>query len=773
MPIDGMLQPRIGSLHAGVSRQAPLLRSPSQMEEIENYLPSVDIGGLVDRLGTRRIAALNRMSYTESGHTCFRTTDGSRWVFLKRAEAGLCEVRNLITGELASLTYGPFVQNYLGTSTSLRFLTISDTVLILNTAVKVAVTEAAKPPLSRAYVAIKRLSTAYQSFYVNSIAGSASVVYDGQGGATTRDWVASQLAAQIAANLPGVYVTRINNVIKMEGPANVIASLTGSNDWDEAAMTLIKGRVRALADLPNVFFHGEPILVDLGNDNTKSQYYVTYDSATNSYKESSYLDAFATSATLDRSTLPIRLHQTGPNSFELQPNEWNPRKVGDADSNEVPQFVGRAVSDMALWKGRLWLASGDWVVGSQPDTLFNFWKDSAREVVASDPVPLQVDADQGQINHLAAFRDSLMVLTENAQCEVDGSGPVTPAEASMGTATRYNLDEACPPKVIGDALYYTGNQEGRSVLWEYKYEQQTSNNAADDLSKHVPDYCPGRIRRIVGSPQAGRVFMWSEAVPDKLFVQTSYWQDRQRKQNAWSKLSFPGISRILYHWVDRGTLYYLGVNETNLYLLSVAVDGNLGETPSTDQRLDMQSQVQVTWNVARNRSEVIVPAGMNAIPNLICLVDNGVGWFYEFPVTVVWDGSQWVGHFPMKVEPVVGYLGIRFTRSFTFSPFYPAVEQGQTPMGHLHVHKVYLDCLRAADFRATVKRRDRAPMTVALAPRTTGEALVADDGANTQYGIPFNAQGHKASLTVSTDSTGPMVVTGYTLAARYANLFGS
>ncbi len=773
MPIDGMLQPRIGSLHAGVSRQAPLLRSPSQMEEIENYLPSVDIGGLVDRLGTRRIAALDRMTYMEGGHTCFRTTDGGQWVFLKRAEAGMCEVRNLVTGELAALTYGPFVQNYLGSSTTLRFLTISDTVVILNTAKMVAATEVPKPAASRAYVAIKRLSTAYQSFYVNSIVGSAAVVYDGTGGAKTRDWVASQLAAQLAANLPGIYVTRINNVIKMEGPANVIASITGSNDWDEAAMTLIKGRVAALADLPNVFFHGEPILVDLGNNNTKSQYYVTYDSATNSYKESSYLDGFAASAMLDRSTLPIRLHQTGPNSFELQPNEWDSRKVGDTDSNEVPQFVGRAISDIALWKGRLWLAAGDWVIGSQPDAMFNFWKDSAREVVASDPVPLQADADLGRINHLAAFRDSLMVLTENAQCSVDGSGPVTPAEASLGTATRYNLDESCPPKVIGDALYYTGNQEGRSVLWEYKYEQQTSNNSGADLSKHVPNYCPGHIRRIVGSSQAGRVFLWSEASPEKLFVHTSYWQEGQRKQNAWSKLTFPTITRILHHWVDRGTLFFLATNERTLYLLSVAVDGNLGETPSTDQRLDMMAQVQVTWNAARNRSEVIVPAGMNALPKLTCLVDNGLGWFYEFPVTVVWDGAQWVGYFQTKVTPVVGYLGIRFTRSFTFSPFYPAVEQGQTPMGHLHVHKVFLDCLRAGDFRATVKRADRAPMTVALSPRSTGEALVADDGENTQYGIPFNAQGHKASMTVSTDSTGPMVVTGYTLAARYSNLFGS
>ncbi|AMR79449.1 hypothetical protein [Cupriavidus nantongensis] len=770
MPIDNMLQPRIGALHSGVNRQAPLLRSPSSMEEIVNFLPSVEVGGLVDRMGTKWIAGLNRTSYALTGHTMFRTKDGQPWVMLKRAEAGQIEVRNLVTGDIAPVTYGPWVQNYLGDGSTLRFLPVTDTVFILNTAVTATVTETAKPALTRAYVVVKKLNSASQSFYLSSNVGSASVFYDGSGGAKTRDWVASQLAAAIGANMPGLFVSRINNVIRIEGPTNIVSTLSGSNDWDETAMTVLKQRASVITDLPNVGFHGEPILIDQNQGDLKSSYYVAYDQPTNAYRECSYLDAFGTSGRIEPGTMPIRLHQTGANSFELQPCDWTLRKTGDADSNAPPPFAGKQITDMALWKGRLWLAADDWIIGSQPDDLFNFWNASAREIVASDPVPLQADADSGKIRYLRAIRNSLIVVTESAQAAVDGGQAITPMDASMGVVTRYELDGECPPQVVGDVLYYTGSSEGRSVLWEYSYREASQNNYAEDMSKHVPDYCPGAVRRISGSAQAGRNFLWTGLAPNKLWVQTNYWKDAQRQQNAWATLAFDGVSYIRLHWVDKGWLYLLADVGNYVQLLKVSIEA----VQSLDaQRLDFLVPAQITWNVARNRSEVIVPTPLAGLDNMVVLVPNDSGWYSEYPATVVWDGSQHVAHFQTHVTAPQGFLGRRFERYWTFSPFYPAAGESQTPMGRLQVHKVFLDALRAGDFKATVVRKDRPPMVVQLSPRVVGEALVADNGENQTFGIPFNAQGHKAQLTVSTTSSAPMAVTGYTLAARYANLFAS
>ncbi|WP_458259372.1 phage nozzle protein [Burkholderia multivorans] len=775
MPIDGLLQPRIGSLHAGVSRQAPLLRSPSQMDEIINFLPSVEIGGLADRVGTACIANIAAAPYKANGTYMFRTTDGRRWLFIRRADQGYPEIRNLDNGTPAEVTVGPFAQSYINTGEALKFLTLADTTLVLNPSVTARFVA---PPTgvtkTRAYAVIRKLPPNYQSFYLSSDAGSAVQVYDGRSATQSREWVAQKLMEQCIARMPGLTFWRIANVIKIEGPENIIATLNGGNDWDEAAFVLIKGRVSAISDLPSQMFHGEPILVDLGNGDAKSSYWVTYDRTTNSYKETSWLDNFATSGNWDKSTMPMRIHQTGANSFEIQPIDWVPRKAGDDDSNAPAPFKDAPITDMALWKGRLWFSSSSWVIGSQPDDLFNFWQSSAREVVASDPVKVQAEADLGNVNHLVGFRDDLMVFMRGAQCALDGSQPVKPDTAALGVATRYNVDDSCPPEVVGTVLLYTGSQEGHSVLWEYQYEQAVQNNYAEDLSKHIPRYCPGSIRRIVGSAQSGRTFLWTPLDPATLYVQTSYWKGQERAQNAWCKLNFAHVTSIWHHWVDEGTLYVLAQTSIGyLSLLSMPVDANLGENPNIDLRLDMRQPIQVTWNEARNRSEVVLPDGYYQHDGLVvCTPDSG-GWFAEHEITKVWDGKQWIGHFPEMTRAGQCYIGLRFSRSFRFSPFYPSVGQSTTPMGRFQVHKVLLDCLRSGDFTATLTRPDRMDMVVQLTPRTVGDALVANDGEDKTYAIPFNSQGNKATLTVATDSTAPMVVTGYTLAARYSNLFAN
>lgn len=770
--MDGLLQPRIGGLYHGVSRQANLQRSPSQMQELDNFLPSVDYAGFVDRSGTRLVNALAGLNYTATGHHFFRTTDGSRWVLLRRTGTGNVEVRNMDTGIQASLVMGPYVQNYIGTSTdSLRFLTISDTTLILNTAVVSQANVSPKPELTTAYLVIKRTSTAAQTFTATSAAGSGQY-YLKANSSTTRDAVALSLSQNIAAGMPGVTAFRVAaNVIRVSGPAALIATLVFTNDWDDGATVTIKGRVGALSDLPPSFEPGVPILVDLGQGDAKSSYYVQYDAARNAWVECSYVFPItATTAAFQPGTMPIRLHQTGPAAFELQPCDWEQRKVGDDSSNPLIGFAGKRISAMAYWKGRLWLASGDSLYSSQADDLFNFWRSSAREVLPADPITLPIEADEvAAVSWLVGFRSKLMVLCDNAQLEVPGEDALTPTSAVIGVATRYQLDARCEPVVIGDALYYTGPMANRSALWEYQYEQQTSNNFAEDLSKHVPGYVPGNVLRIRGASQAGRVFMLPSQDPGRLYVQTSFWKDGQRQQNAWSRISLAGVTTILSFWVHGDTVLIAGTGEGQLKLLTFPIEAGLGDIMAEDVRLDYRSTVQLTWNATRNRTELMLPAGYSQYPDVTVLVDMGDGWYREFDAAVAYDGTQWLAHFPDNTGRPAGIVGLRFTRTATFSPFYPTVGEKTTPLGRLQVARVTVDCMVSCDFKATVTRADRVPMVKAVSPRTIGAALVPKIARDVSMTVPFNAQGHKAELTLTSTSTGPLCVNGLTLQGRYTN----
>ncbi|WPH18227.1 phage nozzle protein [Variovorax paradoxus] len=771
---DGLLQPRIGGLYHGVSRQAPLQRSPNQMQDLENFLPSVDIGGIVDRTGTRSTFAVSKAGISSAQcHHFFRTTNGQRWVLMRREAYGQIEVRNVDTGEQASVSYAVGTQDYIAGATNLQFMSLADTTIILNPGVVVTLNEPGRPALTACYVTVEKLSTAAQSF---TIAGSNGIarwsLLQNQGNLVTRDFIAMALMNTVNQQMPGISATLVaGNVIRLSGDPGLIAAITASNDWDTTAMRLIKGQVSAISELPPRFEPWAPIAVDPGNGDSTTLYYVMYDPAKNAWVESSYLPFQGATAYLGAGQMPIKLRQLTHNSFALETCPWTPRKTGDSESNPAPYFVGRRITAMAQWKGRMWFGTEDKVVGSQPDDLYNFFRESAREVRPADPVELSCDSpDLSVIQHIVAFRNKLMVLTDNAQLEIPGDKPVTPEDAVIGVATRYQIDRDCPPQVIGDALYYTGQAEGRSVLWEYAYDEGAGNNTAFDLSKHIPGYVPGRVRMIRGSAQAGRTFAWTPSDPSRLYVHTAYWKDGQRSQNAWARLQFPGVSTILAFWVDQTDLFILAQSSFSVWVCKMRVDVSLGDDPLTDARLDYLRQVQIFWNVARNRSEVILPDGFSDhAGSLTLLVDRGDTWFHEINGSVIWDGTQYVFHFPTNTGVNFGHIGVRFARTAIFSPFYPSLGESVTPEGRLQIRTVVLDALVSCDFTATVTRSDRPPMSVARSPRAVGEALVPLRGYNQQHRVPFNSKGDQAQLAVSSTSTGPMALTGFTLLGRYTN----
>jgi hypothetical protein len=221
------------------------------MQEMDNFLPSVDLGGFVDRNGTRLVAAAP-MVYSNFASHMFRTSDGQTWALLKRSEYGTLEIRNLSSGVVASISYGPSVQDYIGdSSTTLRFLTLEDTTFILNTGVPTAGAETAKSPRASAYLIVKKLTTAAQSFALSTGLGGASYqLVQNQANAISRDFAAFALQQKIAQNLPGLSAVMVaSNIIRISGPQGIIDSCTFTNDWDESASQLIKDRVFAITDL--------------------------------------------------------------------------------------------------------------------------------------------------------------------------------------------------------------------------------------------------------------------------------------------------------------------------------------------------------------------------------------------------------------------------------------------------------------------------------------------------------------------------------------------
>lgn len=781
--MGGLFQTTVGQFYQGVSRQPPTKRGPNQVETADNFYASVDQGGLSRRPGTALKFWLTRSNYAAGPHLVFKTTDGTRWALLRRASPGQIEVRNFDSGNLATLTSSVPAQNYLNVNggAGLKYLPIADSVLILNPDQAVAGAESAVPALGVVYFVVRRSSSAAQAFSISRSSGGTASATLAANNTDTRETVAANLRnnAQAAFGSAGCTFTVLGqapHIIRCSGPTAVLNELACTNSWDGDAIYAIKGRVTRTTDLPPVLEEGEVIAVDPNQGDPNAVYYVRWSRASGAWVETSYLPNDNPTYTFTGSSLPVQLRRTGTATFDLDVCPWVNRLKGDSATNPHPFFAGKKIADMAVWKGRLALACEDTITFSQPDDYFNFWKETGRESRPADVVEIPCDStDVTVIEHIVPFRNKLIVTSENTQLEVPGDQPLTPESAVVNVATRFNLNRACRPTVVGDALYYAGTAEGRSAVWQYFYDDTSASNTAFDLSKHAPDLVPGKVSKIAGVPQAGRLFAWSDRTRNRLYVHTSYWAENRREQNAWTTVSLAPGHNILDFYSQDDSLLLLVENTSGNALFGVAMSGDAQTTvrnaavPLPLPYLDQLYATTGTYYPGLNRTDFVLPAAMTAATPVVCTYQSGDGWWREHEGTVASGILSVSGNVTGSAET---WLGVRTQASVTFSPFYARDEQGLAlTQGRYQVRSVGVELAVTGDFSAFVARADRTPTAqLDRSARVVGQNFVRPVlASNVTYRIPLNARGEAATLTLTADSTAPWSITGYVLTGRYSN----
>lgn len=758
-------------LYQGVTRQPASSSSPYHLKELVNLYPSVGHSGSVSRPGAILRFWKNRVDYADGGRAhFFTTTDGRRWLLVQRATAGYIDVLNADTGAAATVTVQAGAVPYLsaGTGRNLRFLSLADTTFILNREVTVTATTQAQPALSAIYIVVRRVSSAAQVYKLTRQNGAVLSHGLGKDNSATREDVASAWCNNITSGSTGWDITatvlgQAAHVIKITGTTSVLNEIQASNTWDEQAVLVIKGAVSSSSDLPAPFENGALVKVLNDKSRTDTSYYVRYDAASGAWIETSYLPANAATAEFTASTMPIILKQTGAASFTLGPADWVKRTRGDDNTNRLPYFVNRKITAIAAWKGRLILASEDVLNMSQPDDVFNFWKETAKEARPADAIERPADAEGlNQIDHVVAFGNKLVVSSANIQMEVPGDKPVTAENVTIGVSTRYAMNPDCLPAVIGGAMYFGGTLDGRAALWEYVYNNDAANSSAEDLSKHVPGYLAGRVRRIVGAVQSGRVFALSTARPTRIYHHTSYWKDMQRVQSAWAYTEIRGVDEVLDAWVDNTDLIAWVRRGNFLCLVSMSTEApDLSALEGSAPFADLL--YQVTGTSAGGVTTFTLPEPLRGDSNVRIM--NTSGYVYTGTVTAT----------TIQVSnPVIGptfYAGFPMVSDLTLQPFYWQDQDGPVVTGRWQVQTASLVMAVAGDFEVTVTTPDRPDLKLERTTRTIGtnfEQIKLSEGV---FAVPVHARGDKATLRVTSKGASPIALTGYALRGRYTNPF--
>lgn len=265
---------------------------------------------------------------------------------------------------------------------------------------------------------------------------------------------------------------------------------------------------------------------------------------------------------LDQTTLPFSIKSTSPNTFTVEWNTWDPRYSGDADVNPPPSFIGLPIEEVTFFRNRLWIAAGEQLVASQTGDLFNFWVSDPANMVASDPIDVQMSTNRvANIQFLAPFGRALVVFTSgDQQFEIRSNGSLSPEDIQILPSTAY---EACTARPIpsGRQLYFPTERSGACQMYEYMYGDDSTPSSADDVAAHCYGYIPTGVNQMTHSESAGLIFVHSPSDAKRLYVYTYFFAGEDEKiQSAWARwtfddniVGFTEMDQVLYLLVKRGT----------------------------------------------------------------------------------------------------------------------------------------------------------------------------------------------------------------------------
>ncbi len=635
----------IPALMNGISRQPPILRSPDQTEDELNTWSNIATG-LTRRPPTQIIQAIPGLTLGDALVHHINRDVTERYLVV--IDAGLIRVFDAETGGEKTVN-APKGWAYLDAAGSnYRALTIADYTFIVNTTKTVAL----------------------------KAAGQDEVTPDPQwrhpGGTAARHIL--QVAEVLAAGRTFQY---------RPNPSN----------------TGLAGTVPNITKLPDPPCNGCVYKVLGATDTSFVSYYVRGDGAVwDETVEPGLQNA------IDEETMPHALVRESDGTFSFAPFSWQPRRVGDLDTNPQPPFMGRTIRDIFFYNNRLGFLVDESVVFSAAGDYGDFYRRTVLDYIDSDTLAAgATTTDVAVLDYAVPFQDGVMLFSRQRQLSLtNGDSGLSAHSLSIQPVTRYLMAPEVRPDPLGSQVHFITDGTGHSTVQEYTRLSGADPTEAADITAHVPGLIPQGASQIISAPDVDAMFVLvrnaaETADQHQLFAYQFFWDGDKKLQSAWRVWDFGSGTPISGAYVDGGLELLMqrpdGYFLERIDLSPTAVSVNQDHLVY----LDRQVTVTGTYDPVSNLTSFpigytptgqyrLVPTSNEGIidPNLMINSDTGT-------IQVVGDVSGQVT------------AGELFTTKVVLSQQFPVNYQGQKlTTGRLQLHSVTIQLYNTTYTRAEV-----------------------------------------------------------------------
>jgi hypothetical protein len=708
---------RIPNFLGGVSQQADEKLFPGQVKDALNCYPDTTLG-MIKRPGGKflsKLAGVTAQSKdTDAWLTVFRD-DNTKYIVSIAKSTGIVRVWDITTGVEQTVTDTAGVRSYLTATDyrSLKWLTINDFTYLLNTE-KVVGVQAAPSWTAKTTATIVVSSVEYDTKYKVTI-GSTTYTYTSRTNYVTGTpppqvlpLELSEIVNGISGAITGGFATKeiIDNTIYLTFSSST--DVKGEAGPDGKYIRVIQDTVDTFNRLPEQAKHNQ--VVKIANTSAdKDDFYLKF-VAENSSSGKGYWEetrAPNVSPGLDPATMPVVLLRLSTGTFQVAPLDssvtvnglpltWEPRLVGDDESNEHPSFVGQTIQDIFLFNNRLGFLTADNVSMSQAGDYYNFYHKTATTQVISDPIDLSCASIRpALLTSVVPISQGLLLFSQSQQFLMEAeNGAWTPVNTTIRTISNYECDRYIAPADLGSTVMFVSRNQSWARTFEIFTRGQREAPTVTEASKIVPEWIPNAITSAVGSAQNG-LWIGSSRTKPEIYMFRYYEEGDERKMASWVRWRL--YSNVIHTAIQEDVLYIVtsgseGYNVISHKLVLSPSTGGLtnyfGNT--VDPYMDAWFEITTTPTLVDDFTKVYIPSHFNTAKTMQYVVgllkvnptnlrESGL----TNVVTVQTDGGGSYFLIPGDVTGNYIYLGYQYQMELTLPRYnYSVGEQGYDFTGY-------------------------------------------------------------------------------------------
>ena len=511
---SGLIKRTIKNMIGGVSQQPPLQRLESQCEEMINCVPSLT-EFLKRRNGLKKIRTLDA-DIDDDAFIGFIDRSDTEVGIVIVDKHGNVSVFNSLGEQI-----GKSVQNeYLKSSNpkdDIRLCTIRDYNFLLNTKKEVNGSIAYTDNLLDTLIFIKQ--AAYDQIYTVNIRGKElSYVTPKTDNGGTYKLSVEAIARELVEIIKKHYYDHLldEDVFGISHGKGVIKikttlSVTTYDGYSNSFITSFTGKCYSVSDLPLNGFAGYKLKVVGDVANNADDYYVEfvpeevsiYSASRGGWKETT-IDHYY----IDKFTMPVLL-KLEHNAIIVQEVDWEPTKVGDAETNTAPSFVGKCIKDIFFYKNRLGFLTEESVVLSEAGKYFNFFQTTMLALLDSDPIDIAASGVRASaLRYVVPYAEGLFVYSDRTLYSLESGEVLSITNVELKPILQFDASLSAAPVVCDTSIYYVNSQDGYNQVREYKPNSNSdSYGYSNNITTHVPKYIEGDIRKVCVSLENGIMFV--------------------------------------------------------------------------------------------------------------------------------------------------------------------------------------------------------------------------------------------------------------------------